>query len=79
MTELTIEEAGALAPPLTAVDGEARVVAGALLIDVAQLITWEYTDVVHIEGGFPTWKEAGFATGAPAAEKGSPAALGSAR
>ena len=117
MTELTIEEAGALAPLVTAVDGEARVAAGAVLIDVrseagrraggelsgaivvgkdevvaklgvdspdrivdvdrqrrrsslsagrrgsgpvaAQLITWGYTDVVHVEGGFPPGKKPG--------------------
>jgi rhodanese-related sulfurtransferase len=138
MTELTIEQAGALAPLVTAEDGRARVAAGAVLIDVrseagrlsggelggaivvgkdevaaklgvdspsrvrevdstgtaivvvcgsvrgsgpvaAQLIAWGYSDVVHVEGGFPAWEAAGFPTGTPAADGVSPTQVGSAR
>lgn len=27
-----------------------------------QLVAWGYTDVAHVEGGFPAWKDAGLPT-----------------
>ncbi len=122
MTELTIEQAGALAPLVTPSQGKERVAAGALLIDVrsaagraaagplvgaevvakdqvrqrfdldspdrlaglrsrdtpivvvcgsvagsgpvaATLIDMGFTDVVHVDGGFPAWQDAGSPTG----------------
>jgi rhodanese-related sulfurtransferase len=128
MAELTLEQAGALAPLVTAAEGAARVAQGAVLIDVrseagrrsggalggavvvgkdevaaklapdssdripgidsertpivvvcgsvrgsgpvaAQLVALGYSDVVHVAGGFPAWKEAGFPTGAPVTDE----------
>jgi rhodanese-related sulfurtransferase len=65
-TQLTIEAAGALAPLVTPDQAAARVDAGAVLIDVrsaaattvAPLIRRGFTDVVHVEGGVPAWKDA---------------------
>ena len=34
----------------------------------AQLIADGFTDVVHVEGGFPAWEQAGLPTGLPAVE-----------
>jgi rhodanese-related sulfurtransferase len=138
MAELTIEQAGALAPLVTASEGAERVAAGAVLIDVrsetgrqtggellgaivvgkdevasklsvdspdriaavdstttpvvvvcgsvhgsgpvaAQLIAWGYSNVVHVEGGFPAWKAAGLPTGAPATGEVAAAGVGPAR
>ena len=138
MAELTIEQAGALAPLVTAIDGAQRVASGAVVIDVrseagrrsggeligaivvgkdevatklgadspdriadvdstttpivvvcgsvrgsgpvaAQLITWGYSNVVHVAGGFPAWREAGFPTGAAPSDVVSAVGVGSAR
>jgi rhodanese-related sulfurtransferase len=125
-TELSLEEAGALAPLITAGDAAAKVADGAFLIDVrsegtrqkqgtipgatvvdryaldalfddgsadrlgqvsgkdtpivvacgsvrgsgpvaAVLRDKGFTDVVHVEGGFPAWQQAGLPTAPPAA------------
>ena len=127
MADLTLEEAGALAPLVSPAAAAALVEAGAVLIDVrsaagrlsagaltgagvvgkdevdarfaigspnavpgvnskntpivvvcgsvfgsgpvaARLIADGFTDVVHVEGGFPAWKHAGLPTEEPAVQ-----------
>ena len=121
MPDLTLAEAGLLAPLVSPLQAAALVESGAVLIDVrsdagrlsagalpgatvvakddvqsrfdlaspgavtsskttpvvvvrgsgpvaARLIADGFTDVVHVEGGFPAWKQAGLPTGSPAVE-----------
>lgn len=55
-------------PGVDALDTPIVVVCGSVLGSgpvAAKLIGLGFTDVVHVEGGFPAWRDAGLATEAP--------------